>query len=125
MKFKNQKSIYRQIADFILDSILEGHISAGERIQSVREMASEVQVNPNTVMRTYNYLSEKDIIFNKRGVGYFTTQDALEKTKALKKEYFLSEQLPMLFESMKLLQIDIGELSQLLNQYQIEHHEVK
>ena len=62
MKFKNQKSIYRQIADFILDSILEGQISPGERIQSVREMASEVQVNPNTVMRTYNFLSDKEII---------------------------------------------------------------
>lgn len=85
MNFKKPKAIYMQIADYICESILAAELKGGDRIQSVREMAAQVEVNPNTVARTFTYLQEKEIIFNKRGVGYFVAEDALEKTKVLKK----------------------------------------
>ena len=76
MKFTKPKAIYMQIADYICESILANELKEGDRIQSVREMAAQVEVNPNTVARTFSYLQEKERIYNQRGVGYFAADDA-------------------------------------------------
>ena len=113
MNFKKPKAIYMQIADYLCESILAAELKGGDRIQSVREMAAQVEVNPNTVARTFTYLQEKEIIFNKRGVGYFVAPDALEKTKALKKEAFIKQFLPEVFKLMELLGISFEDLKKL------------
>ena len=110
MKFNKPKAIYMQIADFIIENILATELKGGDRIQSVREMAAQVEVNPNTVARTFSYLQEKEIIFNKRGVGYFVAEDALDKTKKLKKEAFIKHYLPEVFKMMELLGISFEDL---------------
>lgn len=67
MIFKeNNKAIYLQIADKICDDILTGHFLAGARIPSVREYAASLEVNANTVMRSYEYLERLGVIFNRR-----------------------------------------------------------
>lgn len=66
MKFKESKSIYLQIADRINDEILQGQYAEEGRIPSVREYAATVEVNANTVVRTYDYLQGQEIIYNKR-----------------------------------------------------------
>jgi len=116
MNFVKQKAIYMQIADFILDNILAQNLQAGARMQSVREMAASVQVNPNTVMRTFNYLQEQGVIFNKRGVGYFVADDAVEKTKDLKKSAFVNQHLPQVFKMMDLLGLDFKDLKKLYDE---------
>lgn len=113
MNFKKPKAIYMQIADYLCESILAAELKGGDRIQSVREMAAQVEVNPNTVARTFTYLQEKEIIFNKRGVGYFVADDAFEKTKALKKEAFIKQFLPEVFKLMDLLGISFEDLKKL------------
>lgn len=113
MKFTKPKAIYMQIADYICESILANELKEGDRIQSVREMAAQVEVNPNTVARTFSYLQEKEIIYNKRGVGYFVADDALNKTKALKKEAFISRFLPEVFKMMELLNISFEDMKAL------------
>lgn len=110
MNFKENKSIYLQIADQLLENILSKELEGGDRISSVREMAAHTQVNPNTIMRSYNYLQEKSIIFNKRGIGYFIAVDALDKTRAMKKQEFIDQQLPQLFKMMELLDISLSDL---------------
>ncbi len=106
MKFTKPKAIFMQIADYISENILAEKLKGGDRIPSVREMAAQVEVNPNTVARTYTYLQEREIIFNKRGVGYFIAEDALEKTRALKKDAFLQQYLPDFLKMMKLLNLN-------------------
>ncbi len=113
MDFKKSQTIYMQIADFICENILSEKIKAGDKIQSVREMAASIQVNPNTVMRTYSYLQEQEIIFNKRGIGYFVSDDAAQKMKNIKKEEFIQSYLPELFKNMDLLGIDFGDLEKI------------
>ena len=113
MKFNKPKAIYMQIADYICENILATELKGGDRIQSVREMAAQVEVNPNTVARTFSYLQEKEIIFNKRGVGYFVAEDALERTKAIKKEAFLKHYVPEVFKMMELLGISFEDLQAL------------
>ena len=71
MNFKESKAIYLQIADRICDEVLLGQYQEEERIPSVREYAAVVEVNANTVMRSYDYLQTQGVIYNKRGIGLF------------------------------------------------------
>ena len=80
MQFEeNNKAIYIQIADRICDEIISGRFDAGARPPSVRDFAADMQVNANTVMRSYERLAGKGYIFNKRGIGFFISPDAREK----------------------------------------------
>ncbi|MCR9100843.1 MAG: GntR family transcriptional regulator [bacterium] len=121
MDFKNTKTIYVQIADYICENILAEKIKPGEKIQSVREMAATIQVNPNTVMRTYSYLQEQEIIYNKRGIGYFVADDATQKTTMLRREEFITQYLPEVFKTMELLDIDFDELKSIYQRIRNGH----
>jgi len=115
MEFKKNQTIYMQIADFICEKIMVNKWPAGEKIASVREFASKIEVNPNTVMRTYSHLQDEGIIFNKRGIGFFVNEGASEKIKAMQKQDFIETILPELFKKMELLNIDFDELKNLYN----------
>ncbi|MBK7466415.1 MAG: hypothetical protein IPJ43_06130 [Saprospiraceae bacterium] len=52
-------------------------------------MAISVQVNPNTVQRTYQWLQDEDLIIQKRGIGFFLTDNVFQKTLKLKKQDFI------------------------------------
>lgn len=111
MNFKEKKSIYLQIADRVCDEILLGHYAEDERIPSVREYASTVEVNVNTMVRTYDHLQNKEILYNKRGLGYFVSLGAKKRILAVRKEEFMEEDLPELFHRMKLLGVSVAEIS--------------
>ena len=113
MKFKETKSIYQQIADRLCDEILLGNYREEERIPSVREYAATVEVNANTVVRSYDQLQGQEIIYNKRGIGYFVAPRAVERIKQLRKELFLTEELPEFFGSISTLEISIEEIEKL------------
>ena len=105
MKFKESKPIYLQIADRIMEEILQEVYPEEERIPSVREYASIVEVNANTVVRAYDYLQNQEIIFNKRGIGYFVSKGGKKNILKLRRKTFLNEDVPELFRQMELLQI--------------------
>ena len=117
MKFKESKSIYLQIADRICDEILQGQYKEEERIPSVREYAATVEVNANTVVRSYDYLQGQDIIYNKRGLGYFVAQEGRELILGLRKEVFLKEELPEFFRQLKTLDISMKDVEKLYKEY--------
>ena len=116
MEFNENKAIYLQISDLICEEILIKKWKDGDRIPSVREMAINIEVNPNTVMRTYNYLQETGIIFNKRGIGYFLSESAYKKTLKMRKDEFIKQELPSIFKTLKLLNIDFDDLKDLYKQ---------
>lgn len=117
MEFKESKTIYLQIADRIADAILSGAFHEEERIPSVREYAAEVEVNANTVVRSYDYLQSTGIIYNKRGIGYFVTNGAREQILKMRRELFLNEDVPYFFKQMKTLGISEEDISRLYHQY--------
>jgi GntR family transcriptional regulator len=117
MDFRDSQAIYMQIADHFCENILLHKWKAGDRIPSVREMAISIEVNPNTVMRTYNFLEEKNIIFNKRGIGFFVSEDGFEKTRALRKEVFISNELPRLFKALSLLNLTMDDVNAYYQEY--------
>jgi len=110
MEFKKTESIYEQIAFSIQENILDNTWKEGDRIPSVRETAGKIQVNPNTVMRTYSLLQDEGIIFNKRGIGFFISDDARKKTIDMKKTKFREEFLPELFKMIDQLDITLTDL---------------
>ena len=117
MKFKESKSIYLQIADRICDEILQGQYTEEERIPSVREYAATVEVNANTVVRTYDYLQGQEIIHNKRGIGYFVSTGARELIHSLRKNTFLKEELDYFFRQIKTLDIPIKEITDMYREF--------
>jgi DNA-binding transcriptional regulator YhcF (GntR family) len=115
MTFKEQLPIYQQIADYICEQILAHRWIENERIPSVRDLGSNLKVNPNTVLRSFEWLVSKNVISNKRGVGYFVSDNAKEQIIAYRRTRFLEEELPNVFKTMKLLHIDIKEFEKLYN----------
>ena len=110
MEFRQNQAIYLQIADHISERILSGVWKEGERIPSIREMSEGIEVNPNTVMRSYGYLQDLDIIYNQRGIGYFVAADAYRKTLEQKKKSFIRRELPRIFRTMDLLHLTCEDL---------------
>ena len=116
MDFGTEKAIYLQISDYICEQILNGRWKAGERIVSVRELAAALEVNPNTAMRAYNELADKNVIVNKRGIGFFVSADAPELVRGEQKADFLRNELPRLFKKMHLLDITLDEIESIYKQ---------
>lgn len=106
MEFDNNRPIYLQICDAICERILSGELTGESRIPSVREYGSEIEVNPNTVMRSYEKLTNDGLIYNKRGIGYFICQDAKEKVLEVQRKEFMENDVPDFLRKMKLLGID-------------------
>ena len=110
MNFKENKPIYLQIADRIMDEILNSTYPEGERIPSVREYAAMVEVNANTVVKSFDFLQNNEIIFNKRGLGYFVAEGAVQKIISNRKDTFLNDELPEMFVKLKQLDISMNEV---------------
>jgi len=110
MDFNNSQTIYMQIVNWVFEQILTGNWKSGEKAKSVRELAVHFEVNPNTVMRSYDYLQTNDIIANRRGIGFFITENAVEKIKDIRKKQFMEEEVPVFIKNMKLLDINLDEI---------------
>ena len=112
MDFIKPKPIYLQIAEHLMEQIQAGNYSEGDRLPSVREVASLMGVNPNTVMRSFEYLQNANIIFPQRGMGYYVAEKASERICALWREEFLEQELPAIKQRMKMLNIPVEALMQ-------------
>lgn len=123
MEFKEKKAIYLQIADYICEAVLRKEWLPDQKIPSIREMAAMLEVNPNTVTRTYSYLEGINVIRIQRGVGYFVSQDAGEIILNKKKKAFFQEELPHFFASIKAMNIDIAEIVSLYDKVDERHEQ--
>ena len=112
MNFTNDKPIYIQMADRLMDEILADKYKDDDRIPSVREYAVLLEVNTNTAVKAYDELSRANVIYNKRGLGYFVTPCAKKQILKERKKEFMKERLPELFRQMRLLDIDIKDVDE-------------
>ncbi|WP_316833585.1 GntR family transcriptional regulator [Pedobacter nutrimenti] len=125
MEFRDNEAIYIQIAAFVTERIMTQEWLPEQKIPSVREMASDLQVNPLTVVRAYDFLQNKEVIANKRGIGFFISADAKEKIKVYSKERFIGQELPELFKNMYLLGITIEEIEVRFNNFIEQNYKTK
>jgi DNA-binding transcriptional regulator YhcF (GntR family) len=112
--FKSAKGIFLQIAENICRQILAGKLQPGERVPSVRDLAAEYEVNRNTVLRTYALLDESGVFENKRGIGFFVSERAVEIIQATELKAFFQDDLPEFIQKVKLLKLTESDLSELI-----------
>lgn len=112
MNFQNDKAIYLQMADRLCDEIIAGRYADDDRIPSVREYAALLEVNANTAVKAYEQLARENIIYQRRGLGYFVYPGAKEKIRDERRKAFLNATLPQLFKQMRLLDIPIEKVQQ-------------
>ena len=107
MHFSDDKPIWRQIYELIAMRILSGEWREEERVVSVRELAQELGVNANTVMRSYERLEADGIIFNRRDIGFYVSLGAVAHIRDIERSKFISEELPKLADRLALLGLKI------------------
>jgi DNA-binding transcriptional regulator YhcF (GntR family) len=111
MDFKETQPIYMQIAEWVYEQILLGRWKPEDRASSVRDLSARLEVNLNTVARSYEFLENKEILVNKRGVGFFIAPNAADKIRNFRRERFFTEELPAVFKTMRLLGIGMEEIA--------------
>lgn len=114
MNFNDNKPIYLQIADSLMDSIVRGELPDESRLPSVRDYAIEAGVNPNTVMRTFVWLQQQELIYMKRGIGYFVAPNACARILQMRKEYLFDHEANYFFDRLSSFGISP---EQLMNAY--------
>lgn len=125
MEFKETPAIYIQIAEYVCEQILLKKWKLGDKIISIRDLAVNMEVNPNTVQRAYDFLQQRNIITNKRGVGYFIEDDAMEKILSFRREQFIENELPVFMRNVYLLKIDFQEIKSLFDQFVKDNFKTK
>lgn len=117
MEFREKQAIYLQIAEYVCEQILLKRWALGDKVLSIRDLSVILEVNPNTVQRTYDFLQQREIIENKRGIGFFTKDDAETKILAFRREQFVANELPVFFRNMYLLKMDISDIQAQYEQF--------
>ncbi len=117
MNFKDNRAIYLQIADRIGNRILSGELAPEGKISSVRELAAEIEVNANTVARTYEYLQQNGVIYTKRGLGYYVSPDAKEKIVAMRRDQLMRGEMEYFLGQLKAVGITPVELQEMYQDF--------
>jgi GntR family transcriptional regulator len=110
MEFREKQAIYLQIAEYVFEQILLKKWQVGDKILSIRDLAVALEVNPNTVQRSYDFMQQQGIIANRRGLGFFVEPEAEDKIIAFRRAQFMENELPVFFRNLYLLKIDIADI---------------
>lgn len=110
--FQKDKSMFLQIADFIMDKILLGDLLVNDRLLSIRKLAVMSGTNPNTVKRGYDILLQQKIIVLQRGIGFFVAHDGLEISRRNRRETFMKEDMLQFLKNVHLLAIPWSDIKQ-------------
>jgi len=109
-RFDDTIPIYIQLRDEIEQAILAGAIVEGEPIPSIRKIAQDYSLNPQTVANALSELLSDDIIFKKRGVGFFVQVDARKKLKKKKLKSFRDSELKEVISKGRTLGVEKEEI---------------
>ena len=104
--------IYRQLKERVIGMLLDGVLKPGDALPSVRQVASDYQVNPMTVARAYQELVDATLVEKRRGIGMYVTDGARDKLLASERERFIREEWPALLQRVRRLGLDLEQLLQ-------------
>ena len=113
----DNRPIYVRLADQICDRILMDEYRKLERIPSVREYAVSQQVNPATAARAFEILERQGVIFNKRGLGFFVAECAVEIIRKMRLETLLGEESELFFSRLAVLEVTPEQLKDMYSKY--------
>ena len=113
----DNRPIYVRLADQICDRILLNEYRKMERIPSVREYAVAQQVNPATAARAFEILERQGVIFNKRGLGFFVAESAVDIIRQTRLETLLGEESELFFSRLAVLEVTPDQLRDMYADY--------
>lgn len=111
-KWNEDQPIYRQLRDRVVAMILEGILTDGDALPSVRNVAAEYRLNPLTVLKGYQELVDEGLVEKKRGRGMFVNDGAQTKLLHAERERFLEKEWPLVLATIARLGLDASELLQ-------------
>ncbi len=111
-QWNDSQPIYWQLKERTIAMILDGTLEEGVALPSVRTVASDFQLNPITVSKSYQALVDEDLVEKRRGLGMFVCEGARQKLTESEREKFLSEEWPAMVTRIHQLGLDINKLLQ-------------
>jgi GntR family transcriptional regulator len=108
--WNDNQPIYRQLRDRIVAMILDGVLNEGDPLPSVRNVAAEYRVNPLTVLKAYQELSDEQLVEKRRGLGMFINTGARALLLKAERERFLKEEWPTISATIQRLGLTPDEL---------------
>ena len=102
--------IYRQLMELLLAGILDGTFKEGDMLPSVRQLASDYQINPLTVAKAFQEMAIEELAEKKRGVGFFVKKGVRQVVQRRERARFLREEWPQIKARMERLGIEPTEL---------------
>jgi len=102
--------IYRQLKERVIVMMLDGVLSPGDALPSVRQVAAEYQLNPITVSRAYQELADEGLVEKRRGLGMFMTEAAATQLRRSERDRFLNEEWPAVLERIQRLGLELTDL---------------
>ncbi len=115
MRYENDRPIYLQVIEDISRRLIQGELALGEKLPSVREMAVQYQINPNTASRVYKEMESRGLCYTKRGMGTFITEDS-GMIKTLQSEMARIVWIHFFRECRQSVCIGLDEMIQLLRE---------
>lgn len=117
-KWNEDLPIYRQLRDRVVAMILEGALTDGDALPSVRNVAAEYRLNPLTVLKGYQELVDEGLVEKKRGRGMFVTEGARKQLLKDERQRFLEKEWPQVVATIERLGLDASELLSAIEQQQ-------
>lgn len=108
--WNDTQPIYWQLRERTVGMILDGSLTAGDALPSVRNVAAEMQVNPITVSKAYQSLVDEGLVEKRRGLGMFVCEGARDQLMKTERERFLTDEWPAIIERIKQLDLDLADL---------------
>jgi GntR family transcriptional regulator len=115
-KWNEDAPIYRQLRDRVVAMILEGVLSDGDALPSVRNVAAEYRLNPLTVLKGYQELVDEGLVEKKRGRGMFVTDGARKNLLKDERQRFIEKEWPKIAATIERLGLDVADLLAGVNQ---------
>jgi GntR family transcriptional regulator len=112
ISFHDKSPIYRQLAERLREMILEGVYRNGDALPSVRQIASEHQINPITVSKAFQILVDDDLVEKKRGLGMYVGEGAREQLLEDERRIFIDSELPSFQDRAQRLGFSLKDLLQ-------------
>ncbi len=112
IKWNDQQPIYKQLKEKVIELIIDSEVLEGEAVPSVRQVASDYQINPLTVSKAYQELVDESILEKRRGLGMFVKENAREALLTNEKKHFLDIEWPAILKRISRLGFSLTELNQ-------------
>jgi DNA-binding transcriptional regulator YhcF (GntR family) len=116
-KFDDSSPIYQQLKDEIEAAIIAGNIREDEKLASIRSLAQEYRLNPQTVANAVGELLQEGYLYKKRGIGMFVKEGSRQKLSSKRKEQFKKKEFKKVLKNAKILGLSKQELLQMVTSY--------